>query len=97
MANPAVDAGGAAWARIVSAPLAGRERDQHVGQRHVAEPRRPRLGPICTCTAAARTFDPAEPVAREVGPGVSAAAGHALLRDGGAAESSRARAMIPSA
>ena len=49
----------AARPRVIAAPLARRQRDQHVGQRHVAEPGRQCLRPMGPRTATPLTRDPA--------------------------------------
>ena len=67
-----------AWPGKIAAVPAGRERDQHVGQRHVAVPFQQTVRPIGTRAIAALAGDPAEPVTRKIRNDIGTAAGHGL-------------------
>ena len=82
--------------RVVSAPLAPRERDQHFGQRYVAEPRRQRLATVGPGPAAARARYAAEPVTRKIGDDIGTAAWHRGIEGQRRAAESRGMARLSS-
>ena len=58
---------------VVPAPLARGDRNQHIGQRHVAEPRCQRLAAVGTGAARSARTRSGRPVAREIGDRIGAA------------------------